>query len=46
MRDWGGTTSTVDSINNGLELEMPGPPAKRSPAALEQPLKDNLVSLN
>ncbi|EEU48977.1 uncharacterized protein NECHADRAFT_105864 [Fusarium vanettenii 77-13-4] len=45
MSDWGGTSSTVDSINNGLDLEMPGPPAKRSRAALEQSLKDGTVDL-
>ncbi|RTE72064.1 hypothetical protein BHE90_013546 [Fusarium euwallaceae] len=45
MSDWGGTSSTVDSINNGLDLEMPGPPAKRSKEALEQSLKDRAVDL-
>ncbi|KAI0174970.1 glycoside hydrolase superfamily [Pestalotiopsis sp. NC0098] len=37
MSDWGGTTSTVQSINAGLDLEMPGPPNKRSATALAQP---------
>ncbi|OMP86110.1 Beta-glucosidase B [Diplodia seriata] len=46
MSDWGGTTSTVESINNGLDLEMPGPAAKRSRSALAQPLKGGLVDLN
>ncbi|KAL4793231.1 glycoside hydrolase superfamily [Aspergillus venezuelensis] len=46
MSDWGGTTSTVESINNGLDLEMPGPACKRSKKALEQPLQDNIVSLD
>ncbi|GME43042.1 Beta-glucosidase [Neofusicoccum parvum] len=46
MSDWGGTNSTVESINGGLDLEMPGPPAKRSREALEQPLEDGLVDLN
>ncbi|KGO53540.1 Glycoside hydrolase family 3 [Penicillium expansum] len=44
--DWGGTTSTIASINNGLDLEMPGPPTKRSRAALQQPLRDGLIDLN
>ncbi len=29
MSDWFGTKSTVDAANNGLDLEMPGPPAWR-----------------
>lgn len=45
MSDWGGTTSTVGSINNGLDLEMPGPPVWRSKEALEGPLKDSAVDL-
>ncbi|KAJ3548890.1 hypothetical protein NM208_g792 [Fusarium decemcellulare] len=45
MSDWGGTTSTVESINNGLDLEMPGPPAKRSYQLLKKPLEDGLVDL-
>jgi beta-glucosidase len=46
MSDWGGTTSTVESINNGLDLEMPGPPTKRSKEALEQPIRDGLLKLD
>lgn len=45
MSDWGGTTSTVSSINNGLDLEMPGPPYRRSMKNLEGPLKDGRVDL-
>ncbi|EPE37019.1 (Trans)glycosidase [Glarea lozoyensis ATCC 20868] len=30
MSDWGATTSTKDSINAGLDLEMPGPAKWRS----------------
>ena len=26
VSDWGGTKSTVDACNSGLDLEMPGPP--------------------
>ncbi|KAJ5374231.1 hypothetical protein N7517_006237 [Penicillium concentricum] len=44
--DWGGTTSTVASINNGLDLEMPGPPSRRSKAALKKPLREGLINLN
>ncbi|KAE8367274.1 beta-glucosidase B [Aspergillus caelatus] len=29
MSDWGGTNSTADSLNAGLDLEMPGPPRWR-----------------
>lgn len=43
MSDWGGTTSTVGSINNGLDLEMPGPPLWRSREALEGPLREGAV---
>lgn len=46
MSDWGGTTSTVQSINAGLDLEMPGPPDKRSAASLAQPLKDSKIDLS
>lgn len=46
ISDWGGTTSTVKSINAGLDLEMPGPPDKRSATALAQPLKDGQIDLS
>ncbi|KAF2014563.1 glycoside hydrolase family 3 protein [Aaosphaeria arxii CBS 175.79] len=45
MSDWGGTTSAVASINNGLDLEMPGPPQHRSLEALKGPLADGAVDL-
>jgi beta-glucosidase len=35
MSDWFGTKSTVDAANNGLDLEMPGPPAYRGAKLLE-----------
>ncbi|KAK7409523.1 hypothetical protein QQX98_008307 [Neonectria punicea] len=44
--DWGGTHSTFESINAGLDIEFPGPPEKRSKAALEGPLRNGLVDLN
>lgn len=43
--DWGGTTSSVASINNGLDLEMPGPPVRRSKEALEKPLREGSIDL-
>jgi beta-glucosidase len=35
MSDWFGTNSTVDAANNGLDLEMPGPPRYRGQKLLE-----------
>ncbi|GJC90826.1 beta-glucosidase B [Colletotrichum liriopes] len=46
MSDWGGTTSTVDSINHGLDLEMPGPSMWRSMEALEKPLRDGAINMH
>lgn len=46
MSDWGGTTSSVESINNGLDLEMPGPPARRSWQALQKHIEDGQVDLH
>jgi beta-glucosidase len=34
ISDWGGTNSVVDSINAGLDLEMPGPARVRTVSAL------------
>lgn len=45
MSDWGGTNTSVESINNGLDLEMPGPPVRRSQVALGKPLQQGLVDL-
>ncbi|KAJ4182727.1 hypothetical protein NW755_010224 [Fusarium falciforme] len=45
MSDWGGTNTSVESINAGLDLEVPGPPLKRSKGALEGPVKEGLVDL-
>jgi beta-glucosidase len=42
MSDWFGTQSTVDSANNGLDLEMPGP-AKWMGDKLLQAVKDGEV---
>ena len=43
MSDWGGTYSTVDAANNGLDIEMPGPTYWRG-EKLMQALKDGRVS--
>ncbi|KAH8900771.1 hypothetical protein GQ53DRAFT_675543 [Thozetella sp. PMI_491] len=43
MTDWG-AASTVESVRNGLDLEMPGPPRQRTKEAVQQALKDGLVS--
>ncbi|KAF5003671.1 hypothetical protein FDECE_9781, partial [Fusarium decemcellulare] len=45
MSDWGGTNTTVESINAGLDLEMPGPPLRRSKEALKEPLEQGLIDL-
>lgn len=45
MSDWGGTTSSVESINAGLDLEMPGPPDKRRKDLLEGPIREGLLSM-
>lgn len=46
MSDWGGTTSTVKSLVNGLDLEMPGPPAKRHKDLLQGPIAEGLVPMD
>ncbi|KAI9146977.1 Beta-glucosidase B [Paramyrothecium foliicola] len=45
MSDWGGTNTTVEAINAGLDLEFPGPPVRRSSALLRKALSDNLINL-
>ncbi|EQB49240.1 hypothetical protein CGLO_11442 [Colletotrichum gloeosporioides Cg-14] len=46
MSDWGGTNSIGPSINAGLDLEMPGPPAKRTQNAVMALLSNGEVSMN
>lgn len=46
MSDWGGTTTTVESIDAGLDLELPGPPTKRLTQLLDEPLKNGLIDLS
>jgi beta-glucosidase len=43
ISDWGGTYSTVDAANNGLDLEMPGPARWMSGKLLEA-VQDGQVS--
>ena len=35
MSDWYGTQSTVEAVNGGLDLEMPGPARRRGAKLLE-----------
>jgi beta-glucosidase len=44
MSDWGGTNSTADSLNAGLDLEMPGPTRFRSLEAVTEAVKKGEVS--
>ncbi|KAF2175424.1 glycoside hydrolase family 3 protein [Zopfia rhizophila CBS 207.26] len=43
MSDWGGTNSTVDSLNAGLDLEMPGPTRHRSAKTVSEAVEKGLV---
>lgn len=44
MSDWGGTNSTAEAINSGLDLEMPGPTLKRKPADVIAAIKAGKTS--
>ncbi|OAL53187.1 hypothetical protein IQ07DRAFT_585132 [Pyrenochaeta sp. DS3sAY3a] len=44
MSDWGGTNSTADSLNAGLDLEMPGPTRWRTVEAVTKAFKNGEVS--
>jgi beta-glucosidase len=44
MSDWGGTNSVAAGLEAGLDLEMPGPPRMRKPAAILDALKKGLIS--
>jgi beta-glucosidase len=44
MSDWGGTNSTADSLNAGLDLEMPGPTRFRTLEAVTEAVKKGEVS--
>ncbi|KFA48418.1 hypothetical protein S40293_00419 [Stachybotrys chartarum IBT 40293] len=44
MSDWGGVNSTAESLNAGLDLEMPGPTRWRKPADVVAAVKAGKVS--
>jgi beta-glucosidase len=44
MSDWGGTNSTADALNAGLDLEMPGPTRFRTVEAVTEAVKKGAVS--
>jgi beta-glucosidase len=44
MSDWGGTNSTADSLNTGLDLEMPGPTRFRTYRTIKDSIKNGEVS--
>ncbi|KNG49079.1 glycoside hydrolase family 3 protein [Stemphylium lycopersici] len=44
MSDWGGTNSTADSLNAGLDLEMPGPTRWRGVDAVTEAVKKGQVT--
>jgi beta-glucosidase len=44
MSDWGGCNSTAESLNAGLDLEMPGPTNKRKIPDVLAAIKDGKVS--
>ncbi|KAJ4370519.1 hypothetical protein N0V83_005040 [Neocucurbitaria cava] len=44
MSDWGGTNSTADSLNAGLDLEMPGPTRWRTVEAVTAAVKKGEVT--
>ncbi|CAH0055635.1 unnamed protein product [Clonostachys solani] len=46
MSDWGGTNTTVEAINAGLDLEFPGPPLRRSKEKLANALADSRIDLD
>lgn len=44
MSDWGGTNSTADALNAGLDLEMPGPTRHRIVKSVVEAVEQGLVS--
>ncbi|KAF1997998.1 glycoside hydrolase family 3 protein [Amniculicola lignicola CBS 123094] len=44
MSDWGGTNSTIDSLNAGLDLEMPGPTKRRTIEAVSKAIFAGRIS--
>lgn len=45
MSDWGATSEAAASIRNGLDLEMPGPPHRRTPIAVHNAIQDGQVTI-
>ncbi|EPE04582.1 glycoside hydrolase family 3 [Ophiostoma piceae UAMH 11346] len=46
MSDWGGTNSVGQALEAGLDLEMPGPPRKRTIPAVLDAIKAGTVSVD
>lgn len=44
MSDWGGTNSTAESLEAGLDLEMPGPTIHRTVEKVQEALKSGKLS--
>ncbi|KAF2657383.1 glycoside hydrolase family 3 protein [Lophiostoma macrostomum CBS 122681] len=44
MSDWGGVNSTVESLDSGLDLEMPGPTKWRSSKVVSKAVEQGLLS--
>ncbi|KAK1489750.1 hypothetical protein CTAM01_10966 [Colletotrichum tamarilloi] len=44
MSDWGGTNSVAEGIKAGMDIEMPGPPRIRKPAAVLNAVKSGEVT--
>ncbi|KAL1893045.1 hypothetical protein Sste5346_006726 [Sporothrix stenoceras] len=44
VSDWGGTNSVGEALTAGLDIEMPGPPRKRTWAAVQAALKAGEVT--
>ncbi|KAI8935979.1 hypothetical protein NX059_007483 [Plenodomus lindquistii] len=44
MSDWGGTNSTADALNAGLDLEMPGPTRLRAVEAVVEAVRKGEVT--
>ncbi|KAL2842160.1 periplasmic beta-glucosidase precursor [Aspergillus pseudoustus] len=45
MSDWGATYTTGPSLRAGMDLEMPGPPLKRTQEAIKDAIKNGEVSI-
>lgn len=45
MSDWGSTTTSYESVNAGLDLEMPGPAKWRTPEAIRKAVDDGKITI-